>query len=567
MDEPSFSETFTFRYRVALVWVAALATVCFTVQYTMMSPADGDSQRINQSGRQRMLSQRVALHTALLADPATRANDRDHHETLLAADLDEMAASIDTLAAVGAPRTLTPELRALYYGPSTQLLARTTAFLDLSRAGLADSQATGMTSQARRDAVADAAADLLPQLNRAVQLFELAAQDRIERIQSVLFLLYLMMVGTLTLVAVKVFAPAAAHLEDEELRYLSECMVREKLEVEDRFVDSLNEGMDLADSVADVIQLVERALDRLNEPRPAELLLADSSEAHLRQTAAHPTLGAPGCSVETPFQCPAVRKAQSVSFDSSNALDACPRLVEHATACSAYCVPVSFMGRALGVLHSTGPEGEPVPEWDRQRLDALCDALGSRLGSLRAFEQIQLQASTDPLTGLFNRRAFEEEVRKMKRHGGPFAVAMADLDHFKNLNDTYGHETGDRALSTFAKCLRDVVGDRGVVARFGGEEFVVALPSAQASDAAEVLDAVRTRLAAILSSSDLPSFTVSLGVCDSRQSADLVDMLALADAALYRAKKAGRDRICLADLEAATGERADDAEASVVLAS
>ena len=91
---------------------------------------------------------------------------------------------------------------------------------------------------------------------------------------------------------------------------------------------------------------------------PMELLLSDSSRAHLERAATSPTAGAPGCPVESPFSCVAVRRGSPVVFDSSEALNACPKLRGRpAGACSAVCVPVSFMGRALGVLHATGPDG------------------------------------------------------------------------------------------------------------------------------------------------------------------------------------------------------------------
>ena len=89
----------------------------------------------------------------------------------------------------------------------------------------------------------------------------------------------------------------------------------------------------------------------------------------------------------------------------------------------------------------------------------------------------------------------EERVRHLREAGTPFALAMADLDHFKRLNDSYGHDTGDRALRTFARVLREAVRDNDVVARHGGEEFVVVLPGVDALTAAPVLHRIRERLA------------------------------------------------------------------------
>ena len=173
--------------------------------------------------------------------------------------------------------------------------------------------------------------------------------------------------------------------------------------------------------------------------------------------------------------------------------------------------------------------------------------VGTRLGVLRAMAKSQLQAETDPLTGLLNRRAMEERVRHLREAGTPFALAMADLDHFKQLNDSYGHDTGDRALRSFARVLREAVRDADVVARHGGEEFVIVLPGIDALTAAPVLHRIRDKLAEAVGTAVIPSFTVSIGVADSTWSSDLTDVLRAADHALLAAKAQGRDRLVIAD--------------------
>jgi diguanylate cyclase (GGDEF)-like protein len=210
------------------------------------------------------------------------------------------------------------------------------------------------------------------------------------------------------------------------------------------------------------------------------------------------------------------------------------------------CVPVSFMGRALGVLHATGPVGEPLDQSRVAQLTTLAAQAGARIGTVRAFQRTQLQASTDGLTGLVNRRTLETQLRGLVKQGRPFALAMADLDRFKQLNDTHGHEAGDRALRTFARTGQEVLREDDIIARWGGEEFVIVVPDLDRQQAAGVLERIRTRLAEAQNGGH-PSFTASFGLTDSSRADTLEQVLQLADAALYQAKEAGRDRIVISD--------------------
>ena len=116
------------------------------------------------------------------------------------------------------------------------------------------------------------------------------------------------------------------------------------------------------------------------------------------------------------------------------------------------------MGRTVGVIHTTDKPEAEVQDSQIQDLTTLAKLAGARIGLLRVMAETQLQASTDTLTGLLNRRSFSQKVGDVPHDLYPVAVAMADLDHFKVLNDTYGHETGDRALRLFARVLRDRCG-------------------------------------------------------------------------------------------------------------
>lgn len=320
------------------------------------------------------------------------------------------------------------------------------------------------------------------------------------------------------------------------------------------FLRDLQDALDMGETEADALDVTAKAL-RDAAPGPAELLVADASRAHLRRAAVATGGEAPGCGVETPWGCPAVRRGRTLQFESSEDLSACPRLsARGGEPCSAVCVPITILGTPTAVIHATAPvRPGPWPTETTDRLEGLAAQVGTRLGVLRAMAKSQLQAETDPLTGLLNRRAMEERVRHLREAETPFALAMADLDHFKRLNDSYGHDTGDRALRTFARVLREASRETDVVARHGGEEFVVVLPGIDALTAAPILLRIRDRLLEAVGTALIPEFSVSIGLADSTWSSDLTDVLRAADHALMEAKAQGRDRLVIADPPALGG--------------
>jgi diguanylate cyclase (GGDEF)-like protein len=207
------------------------------------------------------------------------------------------------------------------------------------------------------------------------------------------------------------------------------------------------------------------------------------------------------------------------------------------------------MGRAMGVIHAVGAEAAVEAAHDIEALSTLATQAGSRIGVLRTMVRTQGQASTDPLTGLINRRVFQTRIRGLRRNEIPFALVMADIDHFKRINDTHGHETGDRAITTFCDVARGALRQSDVIARWGGEEFALALPGLDPDEAAAVIDRIRLELAARLSTSDLPGFTVSYGVVAAHECPSLEHAVRLADNALYEGKTLGRDRTVVASTD------------------
>lgn len=159
------------------------------------------------------------------------------------------------------------------------------------------------------------------------------------------------------------------------------------------------------------------------------------------------------------------------------------------------------------------------------------------------------QAVRDPLTSLFNRRYFEEEVSKRialsRMNGTNFSVLMIDADHFKRVNDTYGHKVGDKVLIELSSTCERALRDDDIVARYGGEEFVVYLAKVNAEKAKTVADRLRETISKIVVYSDLGepiNFTVSIGISSSEISDNIDTLIKTSDEALYRAKENGRNR-------------------------
>ncbi len=194
-------------------------------------------------------------------------------------------------------------------------------------------------------------------------------------------------------------------------------------------------------------------------------------------------------------------------------------------------------------------------------LDALRSESGELLGFVEVFQdvteqkqredQLYQRATRDALSGLFNRGHFMEqaalEIDRARRFAEPFSVVIIDIDHFKKINDTYGHEVGDKAIAVLAHTLAKDVRKIDICGRIGGEEFALALPRANKEPAMEFAQRLRRRIAEqrlVISPGKEIGFTASLGVASLRSTTrDLAELLRNADAALYRAKREGRNRV------------------------
>ncbi|MER8995718.1 GGDEF domain-containing protein [Mesorhizobium sp. M0678] len=222
---------------------------------------------------------------------------------------------------------------------------------------------------------------------------------------------------------------------------------------------------------------------------------------------------------------------------------------------------LNFLARTLAVVIAHGPftsyEGlYSSSYWTTALLShallslliALCLFGAAALDVMKA---LKTETLTDPLSGLLNRRGFEERAMLVLQHCAtaqlPVALVLADLDHFKALNDQHGHAAGDRVIADFAAKLLSAAGTRGVAGRIGGEEFAVLLPLSDLGAARLFAEAIRTVYSAGRIDG-LPSdtrVTASFGVAARTSDEGLDPLMRRADEALYKAKRSGRDSVCL----------------------
>ena len=351
----------------------------------------------------------------------------------------------------------------------------------------------------------------------------------------------------LVIAAAIVFGRRAGHRDDEQR------LTTRRHEYEAR----LQEALEMTKTEPAVYEILSQALAESVPQLKVEMLVADSSRAHFRQALTNGD-EFDGCGVVSPLDCPAATVGHALLFPSSRALNTCPYLKGRSSGdCSAACLPVSIAGRTVGVVHAVGEDGILPDEHGLETLNFTSRRGSERIAMIRAFATSETQAQTDPLTGLLNRRSLENSVRDLRREGVPYALAYGDLDHFKVLNDTHGHEAGDQALRLFARVLRDALRPGDIAARYGGEEFVIVLPDCGTATATSVLERVRESLALTLSAGRIPPFTVTFGVASTAYADEFDAIVAIADRALLDAKSAGRNRVVIANLQTDPAELID----------
>jgi len=238
------------------------------------------------------------------------------------------------------------------------------------------------------------------------------------------------------------------------------------------------------------------------------------------------------------------------------------RHIAHPDGCDTLCAPVLGQGEIIGLLHLRCIDTKPLSEdelsrslEERERVaSSAAEYLGLALANMRLREALREQSIRDSLTNLYNRRYLDatlaREVMRAERHAASVAVMMLDIDHFKQFNDTHGHDAGDAMLQTFGAFLSNSTRGGDVACRYGGEEFTLILADTSLESArlrAEEIRASAKNVRGSLDGQELGPITISIGLAAyPTHAATGEGLLAAADVALYEAKQTGRDCVVIA---------------------
>jgi diguanylate cyclase (GGDEF)-like protein len=218
----------------------------------------------------------------------------------------------------------------------------------------------------------------------------------------------------------------------------------------------------------------------------------------------------------------------------------------------AHCIPFSVGRKAQAVIHMLLPPAQQWTESRRQIAQTYVNTAHSALTNLNLLAEAEKQSSTDPLTGLYNRRSMsqmlEREVALAERHSHALSIVMIDLDHFKQINDKHGHAAGDHMLKAFADCVNITLRKTDLAFRYGGDEFVIALPQTPLYQAQQVVQKLRQAFLSVDFSHAITQLdqhpTLSIGVAERSKATNILtlsNLLGAADQALYSAKNSTRN--------------------------
>ena len=311
------------------------------------------------------------------------------------------------------------------------------------------------------------------------------------------------------------------------------------------------DALQLAEDEDEAHRLLQRHLERLVEHGVVTVLKSNDSTDRLDAVSAL-LPGSPlieSLAHARPGSCLAVRSARVHDEDDDRrTLLSCPVCGDCPGRST--CTPLTVGGEVIGSVLLTRPRRFAAVE--RQRVRDSVGQAAPVLANLRNLAIAELRAATDSLTGLPNKRAVDDTMKRMLAQASrtltPLSLLVLDLDHFKDINDRFGHPVGDEALANVGAAIRSALRESDFAGRAGGEEFAVMLPDTALDGAIVAADKIRTAIAAIVLTDIDVTMTASVGIAAYPDHATGTERLErLADSALYVAKRRGRDRIEIAE--------------------
>ena len=306
------------------------------------------------------------------------------------------------------------------------------------------------------------------------------------------------------------------------------------------------------DGEDEVRQVVEAILAAFFPSVNGRLFLVNDSRTKLQYVGGYRGVVDPGderCALP-PNRCSAIRRGKAYLAQRVPEEIVCSRLSDFNPLSSQTCIPLVYDGQALGVLSLVWSRGGPVQE-DLGILNLLVEQVSFALANIRALNRYNSLTTSDELTGLHNRRyameTIAKEIGRSRRYSHACSIAILDLDHFKQVNDTHGHQEGDRVLRVLAEVAQTTLRSADTAARYGGEEFIFVLPQLDLDQAYLAVERFRQSFTrATLSERyglQARGITVSAGIAAFPQDgSDAESLLRVADDRLYEAKSGGRDR-------------------------
>jgi len=448
-----------------------------------------------------------------------------------------------------------------YVNYSRQLISQTNPeHMDTSRGMIRKGDEIKLTAQVR-----NIAKEMLDVEYALLNQRSLEATGQLQSTQSAIFLLSFisltMLFGSFIFARRDSSRREAAERATQEANEQLNLWV-EELEKRNNEVGFLNEVIEVLQMCAqpsDAYSAIEKSMMRMYPNAAGALYLFNNSRNLLEEFARWNNHQ--GEQVFTPEDCCALRSGHAHLVREPNAALLCRHLVGQPSG-PTKCIPLTAHGEVLGLLHLQMGTMTPFEiEQDfrtsrRSFLASVVDHFAMSLANLKLRETLRAQSIRDPLTGLFNRRhmevSLEREVRRATRKSTAVGVLVADLDHFKTFNDTFGHDAGDALLRETGHVLGSTVRAEDIVCRFGGEEFVLILPDVTPAIAVQRAESIRQAVRSLNithGGQTLGRVTLSIGVAlfpeHGRESTSVIKA---ADKALFLAKSTGRDRVVLSDV-------------------